>query len=211
MAILDSLGSTTFSLLMKVGLGLVIVVILGILYFASRMGFSWYKKRKTFKINACIIHPDGSFTIRQIGKFKGRDGIDKMEFLGSSETMPVIPPKYIRSNTVMLWRYDVGQYAVIPPKVWIKMNPKDFKIEVVDMQMKNFVFLEQRAAVSRWAFVKELMQKYAPFITIIILSICAGVIAWFMLKFGLNIFEDVTQQRTADCLKILGSGVSPPV
>jgi len=209
MGLMEDMGPAAFGLGLKVGLGLAVVVILAVLFFVSKYFSAWYKKRKSYKVTAVIFHPDGSFTVSKMGKFRGKDNIDKMEFLGNNETMPVIPPKYIRSSTVCLWRYDVGQYAVIPPQVWMK-NPKEFKIEVVDMQMKNFVFLEQRAAVSRWSYIKDAMQKYAPFITIMVLAIAGGVTVWLVMKSALGMFDSATAQRTAECMKILGSGLTPP-
>ena len=109
-----------------------------------------------------------------------------MKFRGTKETMPVIPPKYIRNSSVTLWRYDVGQYAVIPPQVFERLDPKNFKIDVINMQQKNFAFLEQRAAVSRWAYMKDALARWAPYITIIILVIAAGAIAWFLLNTALE-------------------------
>lgn len=202
----DAVGPTVYSLIMKVGLGLIIIIIMAVLFFASKYGFAAYRRYKNYKVKAVIFNPDGSWFIRRIGKFRTSDNIDKMLFMGSTETMPVIPPKYIRNNTVALWRYDVGQYAVIPPKVFEKLDPSQFGIEVINMQQKNFAFLEQRAAVSRWSYIKDALAKWAPFITILMLVVAAGVIAWFMLKTAGELYNSATAARTAECMKLLGSG-----
>lgn len=213
MGLLESLGPATFKIIMQVGLALMVVIVLGALYYASNKGFSAWRRYKNFKIKAVIFHPDGSFTVRKIGKFKGKDGIDKMLMLGTKETMPVIDPKYIRNLTVTLWRYGVGQYALIPPKVWEKLDPKKFNIDIIDFQMKNFAFLEQRAAVSRWATIKDTLAKYGHYITLIVLAIVAGVAVWFMMKTGMGMHDSVVTARVAECTKIIGGGssVAPPV
>jgi hypothetical protein len=208
--LMQTLGPTAFKLGLQLGMGLVAIIILAALFFASRYGFAWWKKRKSFIITACIFNPDGTFYIEQIGKFRGLDGIDKMEFIThKDETCPVIDPRYIRAKKVTLWRYAPGQYAVIPPTVWQKMKPEDFKIEVIDLQMKNFAFLEQRAAVSRWAYIKDLIQKYAAYITILFVLIFAGVAIYFIMKTGISMFADVAAQRVAECTKLLGITNAP--
>jgi hypothetical protein len=208
--LLDKLGPSIYGLAFKIGIGLIAVIVLAGLFFASKYGFAWWKKRKSFKITAVIYNPDGTFYIDRIGKFKDVDGIDKMLFLkNSAESMPVIDPKYIRALTITLWRYGIGQYAVIPPKVWEKLSPADFKIDVINMQQKNFAFLEQRAAISRWASLKDAIQKWAPYITFIVLAIVTGVVCWFLLKFGIGIFDKVAAERVAECAKVLGGGSLP--
>jgi hypothetical protein len=208
--LMSVLGPTAFKLGLQLGMGLVAIVILAALFFASRYGFAWYKKRKSYVITAAIYNPDGTFYIEQIGKFRGLDGIDKMEFINhKDETCPVIDPRYIRSKRVTLWRYAPGQYAVIPPTVWQKMRPEDFKIEVINLQMKNFAFLEQRAAVSRWAYIKDLIQKYAAYITVLLVLIFAGVAIYFIMKTGMAMFSDVAGQRVAECTKLLGITNTP--
>ena len=209
MGLMESLGPTAFNILIKVGFGVMAVVILTALFFGSKYFSAWYKKRKQFKITAAIYNPDGSFYTQKMGKFKTGDGVDKMLFMNSKETMPVIDPKYIRNLTVTLWRYGVGQYAVIPPKVWESLEPKKFKIDVINMQMKNFAYLEQRAAVSRWSGIKSALQQWAPFITIIIICITAGVAIWFMMKGGLEMYNSVVSARMSDCARLLGQNVLP--
>lgn len=208
--LLDKLGPTLYGLAFKIGLGLIVVLGLTGLFFASKYGFAWYKKRKSYKISAVIFNPDGTWYTDKIGKFKTQDNIDKMLFLNNvNETMPVIDPKYIRALRVVLWRYGIGQYAVIPPQVWEKMTPAAFKIDVINMQQKNFAFLEQRAAVSRWAYLKDTLTKLAPYITLIILAIVTGVAVWFMLKTGMTFFDKVAAERAAECARVLGGGSLP--
>jgi len=205
------LTSTLVSLSMKIGLGVLSVIGIGILFYFSKMGMKWYKKRKTYKIQALIHNVDGMFWLDKIGKFKTNDNIDKMVFLNSGETMPVIDPKYIIANQVQLWRYAPGQYAVVPPRVWGK-DPKDFKIDIIDFQMKNFAFLEQRAAVSRWAFIKDLMTKYAPYITVLLILVLGGVAIYFITKMNLSEFNQVIAARMEECTRLVGGGsaIKPP-
>lgn len=178
-----------------------------ILFFGTRFFFSWYKTRKNFKVTAVIYNPDGTFYIKKIGKFRTKDNIDKMCFQGSSETMPVIDPKHIRANRVTLFRYGVGQYAVIPPHVWQNVDLKKWKIDLINMQMKNFAFLEQRAAVSRWAYIKDLLTRWAPYMTMLIVGLVVGVSLWFLMRTGFNIFQEAITARTMDCQRLLGQNV----
>lgn len=209
---LGNIGGTAYNLVFQLLTGFVIIVALVFLFFTTRGIARWRRRKKTFKITAHIANRDGSLYTKKLGKFRTNDGIDKMLIEGSKETMPVIDPAYIVSNTVFLWRYGVGQYAVIPPSVWRKMDPKDFKIEVIDFQMKNFAFLEQRAAVSRWAYIKDLLMKWAPFITVIIICIVAGVAVWFMMKTGSTIYSQGIASRIMECKQALGlSNAAPTV
>ena len=186
----------------------VVLVGLTIVFFAVRLGTQAWKKKKQYKVTANIYNRDGTFYTKKIGKFKTSDGIDKMLFQGTKETMPVIPTENIRANQVTLWRYAPGQYAVIPPRMWDKLTPDKFGIEVINMQAKNFAFLEQRAAVSRWAYIKDMLQRLAPYMTMLILAVLTGVTAWFLMKLGYNIFGDAVRARTLDCRQLMGvSGV----
>lgn len=207
---IPSISSTGFKAGYQILLALAIIVGLAILGYFSNKAFSYYRKLRSFKITALIINRDGTFYTKKIGKFKTADNIDKMCFIGSKDTMPVINTADIRNNKVVLWRYGINQYAVIPPRVWEAMDPKRFKIEVIDYQMKNFAYQEQRAAISRWAFVKDALTKWAPFITMFILIIATGVIAWFLMKLGYNIYNDAVSQRIADCKIALGTSIAPP-
>ena len=202
-----TLGSSGVKLLYNILLIFVVVVVAVALFFGTRFGMSAYKKRKNYKITAVIFNPDGTFYTKRMGKFRTKDNIDKMLFQGSTETMPVINPAHIRSQRVTLFRYGPGQYAVIPPKIWEQTDVKKWGIELINMQMKNFAYLEQRAAVSRWAYIKDTLTRLAPYMTMLILAVLTGVSIWFMLKTGYNIFADATQARIADCNSLLGSGV----
>jgi len=209
MAFLDSLGPVIFKLVMQVGFGVLAVIILAGLFFASKYYFAWRKKKKSFRVQAVIFNPDGTWYTQWIGKFKGKDNMDKMEFMGSNETCPTVDPKYIRANKVCLWRFSVGQYAVIPPYIWEKMNPKDWKIDVIDLQMKNFAFLEQRSAISRWSYTKDLLQKYGAYITVLLVLVFAGVAIYFMMKTAIGMFGDAAAARILECSKLLGGGSAP--
>lgn len=206
----STIGSSAYGLFYNLLMAFVALLGLAILFFGTRFGFAAYKKRKNFKVTANIYNPDGTFFTKRIGKFRTKDNIDKMLFQGSSETMPVIDPRYIRANKVTLWRYGPGQYAVIPPRVWECMDPKKWNIDVINMQMKNFAFLEQRAAVSRWAYIKDLLSRWAPYLTMVLMLIFAGVCVWFMMKTGYSIFGDAVKARTEDCMRLIG-GASAPV
>lgn len=206
-----ALTSSAMQLFLKVGFALIACVILAGLFFAAKYGMKWRQRKKAFKIKAIIHNPDGTWFTDVIGKFKDKDDIDKMLFLEMKESMPVIDPKYIIANSVELWRYAPGQYAVIPPRTWGR-NPKDFKIEIINMQAKNFAFLEQRAAVSRWAFIKDAMQRWAPYITVLLILVLGGVAIWLISKMAYSMFGEATAARLAECTKMFGGGsvVAPP-
>lgn len=207
-----TIGSTAFKLGYQLLFGFVAIIGVGILFFGTRAVFAAYKRRKNFKVEAVIFNPDGTFFIKKIGKFRTKDGIDKMLFSGSLETCPVIEPKYIRANKVTLFRYAPSQYAVIPPKVWETTDPKKWKIDLINLQMKNFAFLEQRAAVSRWVYLKDLLNRWGPYLTLIIICISSAVVLWFLMKTGYNIFDDAIKARVLDCKQLIGgaSGTITP-
>lgn len=199
-----TISSTAFKSGFQLLIAVVIIFIAAVLFFVSKFVFSWKKQRKNFKVNAVIYNPDGTWQVKRIGKFRTKDNVDKMLFMGSNETMPVIEPRYIRANTVTLFRYAPGQYAVIPPKMWESIDLKKFSIELINMQMKNFAFLEQRAAVSRWAYIKDLLNRWGPYLTLLVICITSGVIIWFMMKLGYNIFSDAVIARTLECKQLIG-------
>ena len=201
----QTIGTSAFKLGYNILLIFVVLVGAAALFFGTRFATAAYKKRKNFKITAVIYNPDGTFFVRRMGKFRTSDKIDKMLFMGSRETMPVIDPKHIRANGVTLFRYGVAQYAVIPPHIWEVVDVKKWKIELINMQMKNFAFLEQRAAVSRWAYIKDTMTRMAPFMTMLILAIVTGVATWFLMKMGYSIFSDAVAARTLDCRTLLST------
>lgn len=208
--LISSIGAGSFKMAFNMLYIVVGIVILGTLYFVGRLIGNWNKRRKNFKITACIYNPDGTFFLQKIGKFKGEDNIDKMIFQKTGETMPVINPKHIINLRVTLWRYGVGQYAVIPPKMW-GQDPKNFKIDVIDMQMKNFAYLEQRAAVSRWAYIKDLLTKYGPYIAMLIMAIAACVIVWLVMKTSIGMYNDVVTARLMECKELLKVGQVTPL
>ena len=198
-----NIGGAAFTIIKQIGFAFLIIVIIAVLWFGTKFFTKAKKDKKAFKIEAVIFNPDGTFYIEKIGKFKGEDGIDKMIFENSKETMPVINPKHIIALKVTLWRYAPGQYAVIPPSVWGK-DPKNFGIEVINYQMKNFAYLEQRAAVSRWSYIKDLITRYAPLIASILVLIFAGVAIYFIMQASVNNMAQVTAQRFAECSQVLG-------
>lgn len=205
-----TIGSSAFKLGYNILTAFVVIIGLIIVFFAARMGMTAWKKHKNYKVKAVIFNRDGTFFTRRMGKFRTADNIDKMLFQGSNETMPVIDTANIRAGQVCLWRYAPNQYAVIPPRVWEKLTPEKFGIEVINMQSKNFAFLEQRAAVSRWAYIKDTLQRLAPYMTMIILAVMVGVACWFLMKLGYNIYSDAVAARVADCNRLLGLGINVP-
>jgi len=125
------------------------------------------------------------------------------------ETMPVINPSNIVSLSVQLFRYGSGQYAVIPPTVYRNLNIKKFNIQLINQHMLEFKGLEQRAGISRWAAIKKSLQEWAPWITLGIIAICAGVSIYFMVKMGTMEFAKVTAARVAECKGLIGGGSAP--
>lgn len=207
---ISTIGGSAFSLGLQLGLALIGIIVIAALFFGTRWAIGAWRNWKNYKITAIVFNRDGTFYIKKIGKFRTVDNIDKMKFRASKETMPVIGTENIRQNKVVLWRYAPGQYAVIPPRIWEKLTPEHFKIEVIDYQMKNFAYLEQRAAISRWSFIKDALAKWAPFITILILAIAGGVVVYFIMKLALVYYTQVTAARIMDCKQALGTAVNIP-
>lgn len=196
-------GSAAFTIIKQIGFALGAILFITAMWFGSKFFMKKKAEKKAFKITAVIFNPDGTWYTEKIGKFRGEDGIDKMVFENSKETMPVINPKHIVSLKVTLWRYAPSQYAVIPPRTW-GQDPKKFRIEVIDYQMKNFAYLEQRAAISRWAYIKDLITKYAPLIASIIVVLLAGVAIYFLAQFASQNFTNVANTRFMECSQVLG-------
>ena len=192
-------------------------------FFGTRFYIKQRNHMKNFKIKAFISNPDGSHMMCRIGKFKDKDGMQKMLFLRQvpmlfgikiwqqwkGETMPVINPSNIVSLSVQLFRYGSGQYAVIPPTVYRNLNIKKFNIQLINQHMLEFKGLEQRAGISRWAAIKKSLQEWAPWITLGIIAICAGVSIYFMVKMGTMEFAKVTAARVAECKGLIGGGSAP--
>jgi hypothetical protein len=178
---------------------------------------------RNFKINALISNPDGSHMHCKIGKFKDKDGMQKMLFLMKApaffgfktwqiwkgETMPVINPKNIVNLSVHLFRYGPSQYAVIPPTIYRTLDIKKFGIQLINMHMLEFKGLEQRAGISRWAAVKKSLQEWAPWITLAIITILSGTAIYFIAKMGSAEFSRLAAIRVAECKSLIGGGSAP--
>jgi len=204
MAAIPSLGSTGMSMIMNIGYAVIGILVVVVLYFVSKWWRRIRNKKKQYKINVVIFNRDGTFFTDKIGKFKDSDGIDKMLFLDLKETMPVIDPENIRANQVCLWRYAPQQFAVIPPRMWGK-DPKQFGIEVINYQMKNFAYLEQRAAISRWQKTLSLIQQWAPYITVLLVLILGGVAIWFITKMNNEQYAQIVTARVAECRGLINT------
>ncbi len=215
-----SAGKGLFLTIMKV---LIIVIVAGAGFFGSRSFIKHKKRMNTFRINAFLTNPDGSHMSCRIGKFKDKDKMQKMLFLRKTkslfgitswqiwkgETMSVINPKNIVNLSVHLFRYGPSQYAVIPPEVYRTLNIDDFKIQLINMHMLEFKGLEQRAGISRWAAIKKSLQEWAPWITLGIIALCAGVSIYFIVKMGMTEFAKVTAARVVECKTLIGGGSTP--
>ena len=200
----NSLGGTALGMIMNIGYAIIGVISLIILFYLSRWWKKSRNKKKQYKIKAIIFNRDGTWFTDKIGKFKAGDGIDKMLFLDLKETMPVIDPVNIRANQVCLWRYAPQQFAVIPPRLW-GVDPKNFKIDVINFQMKNFAYLEQRAAISRWQKTLSLIQQWAPYITVLLVLILGGVAIWFITKMNNEQYAQIVTARVAECSNLIST------
>lgn len=218
---ITSVAGGMFMTIMKIVL---IIIIAAMCFFGTRMYAKKKKFLRNFKINALVSNPDGSHMKCRIGKVKDKDGMQKMLFLHEvpmiffgfkiwgvwkGETMPVIDPKNIVSLSVHLFRYGPSQYSVIPPTVYRNIDIKKFNIQMINMHMLEFKGLEQRAGISRWAAIKKSLQEWAPWITLAIIAICAGVSIYFIAKMGSMEFAKVTAARVAECKGLIGGGSAP--
>jgi hypothetical protein len=204
-----TIGDTIYNTLYKFLVPVVIFVVLVGGGLIAKYIKGYVQKKKSFKLQSLIITPDGNWYLDAWGNYKHGDGIDKLISKATKDTIPVVPVKYIRGGKVILYRYGKGQYAVIPPWVFERIDLKHFNIELVNLQMKNFVYLEQRAAVARWQYVKDLMNRWAPWITLALVCAAICVCIWFMLKTGYNIYDSAVAQRLAECKNILPTYAPP--
>lgn len=216
---------SSFSGLFMTIMRIVVIAIIAIGgFFGARMFVKQRNQKKSFNITAFVTNPDGSHMILKTGKFKDKDGMQKMLFLREmkgffgrkswvlwkGESMSVINPKEIVSRTVQLFRYGPSQYAVIPPTVYRELDvTKQFGIRLINMHMLEFKGLEQRAAISRWANIKKGLAEWAPYITFVIIAITAGVAVYFLVKLGSTEFAKLTAARVAECSNLLGGGSAP--
>lgn len=202
---------------MLIGKILAIIIVAVVLFFTSRTIQREMKKRKSFKILSFISNPDGSHMLWRCGKVKDKDKLDKMMFMKQikvfgvkawspvkGESMPVINPAHIVSNTVHLFRYGISQYAVIPPQFYRDKDVlKKNDITLINMNMLTFKGLEQRAAISRWASLKDKMAKLTPWITLFLIVVVGGVAIYFIAKMALTMFGDAIAARTIECAKLI--------
>jgi len=222
--VMENLTSSAGSLIMLVGKILVIIIAAVILFFASKTIQREVKKRKSFKITAFVTNPDGSHMIYKTGKFKDKDGLEKMLFMRKvkmlfgikawapikGESMPVIEPTHIVSLTVHLFRYGISQYSVIPPTLYRDSNLLEREgIKLINMNALHWKGLEQRAAISRWALMKDKMAKLTPWITLLLIVIVGGVAIYFIAKMALSMYGDAIAARTLDCMNLVGGGSAP--
>jgi uncharacterized membrane protein len=222
MAITGMVGAAS-GLFMTIFRVIIIILVAGAGFFGTRFYFKRRNHMKNFNIKTTVTNPDGSHLVCKIGKFKDKDGMQKMLFLREvpawfgfkswqvwkGESMSVINPKNIVSLSAQLFRYGPSQYAVIPPTVYRDLDITKFKIQLINMHMLEFKGLEQRAGISRWAAIKKTMQDLAPWITIGIIAICAGVSIYFIVKMGMTEFSKVAAMRVAECKGLIGGGSAP--
>lgn len=200
---LQKIGTTAFNIMYNsltwIVIGMLIAAVFGAYWYFKK----WNRKRKSYTLTALIIKPDGDWYTDMLGYFPHGDNVDKLHMKKMDWTLPLIPSEFIRNNKCILYNYGVKQFAIVPPSVWSKLDLSKPKIELINMQMKNFVFLEQRAAVSRWAYLKDLMTKMAPWIALVLIVAAGITIVWFVTKFSLNMWNNVTGARLAECKALL--------
>lgn len=221
---IENLTSGAGDLVMLVLKIIAIIFFAVVLFFTSRTIQREMKKKKSFKITAFISNPDGSHMIWKTGKFQDKDNLEKMLFMKQvnllfglktwapikGESMPVIDPSHIVSNTVHLFRYGISQYAVVPPTVY--RNPALLEkegIKLINYNMLHWKGLEQRAAISRWAALKDKMQQLYPWIVVLLILVLAGVSIYFITKMAMTMFGDATAARILECSKLIGGGSAP--
>jgi len=207
MGVVATLGSAAYKLLYN---GLTIVVTIALvaaiygLYYAYKR---WKVKKNSFKkpagVSVLVVKRDGSWFTDTLGYYRHPDKIDKLTFKNIGHTIPMLPSNCVRGGQAILFNYAPKQYCAVPCNLWERIDLKKFNIEVVNMQMKNFVFLEQRAAVSRWAYVKDLMMKLAPWITIVLVGAVAVTMVWFIAKFGMDVWGQIIAARTTECSQLI--------
>ena len=220
---IEGIASAAGGLFMTIMRVVIIILVAVACFFGTRFYLKARKTRNNYKINALISNPDGSHYICKIGKFKAKDGMQKMLFMQrykglfgieywsemKGETMSVINPKNIVNLSIHLFRYGPSQYAVIPPEVYRTIDIKKFGIDLINMHMLEFKGLEQRAGISRWASIKDKLQQFGPWITLFIMACVLGVSIWFITKLGMSEFSQVAAARFAECSHVLGGGSAP--
>jgi hypothetical protein len=204
MAGLGELGGIALGLLGTVGKVLIAIIALIALYFGTKQIKKFRLRKNNFKITAFISNPDGSHYMDKIGKFKDKDGMDKMLFkINKTDTCPVINPKYIRNNSIHLFRYGPGEFAIVPPETYQHVDLGKFGIKLIPMNMLSFKGMEQRAAITRWQTKKDKLQQIAPWITIVVCVACALGAIYFVSQYTTQAQQVANAARIQECNQLI--------
>ncbi|NCD05885.1 MAG: hypothetical protein EOL97_07175 [Spirochaetia bacterium] len=204
MSAISDLVGTGGGILLTVAKAILIIALLVALFFGTKQINKLRFAKKNFKITAVISNPDGSHYTDLIGKFHDKDNLDKMMFKrNKTDTCPVINPKYIRNNSIHLFRYGPSEFAIIPPETYQAVNINDFGIKLIPINMLSFKGMEQRAAITRWQTKKDKLQQLLPWITIVLCIACALGAIYFVSEYAMESQAQATAARSQECSNLL--------
>lgn len=206
MSALGEVGEIAGGLLGNIGKIVLIIIILVALFFGTKKLKKIRLERKNYKITAVISTPDGTHYSDLIGKFKDKDGMEKMKFKHNKmDTCPIINPKYIVGNSISLFRYGPSEFAIIPPECYRNAKPENFGIKLINQNMLAFKGMEQRAAITRWQTNKDKLQQWLPWITILICVAMALTSIYFVYTYASEETTKAIGIRSQECSVLLST------
>jgi hypothetical protein len=206
MSALGEVGEIAGGLLGNIGKIILIIALLVGLFFGTKKIQKIRLNKKNYKITAVISTPDGTHYSDLIGKFKDKDGMEKMKFKhNKTDSCPIINPKYIVGNSIALFRYGPSEFAIIPPECFREATPEKFGIKLINQNMLAFKGMEQRAAITRWQTNKDKLQQWLPWITIVICVGMALASIYFVYTYASEEATKVIEIRTQECSTLLST------
>lgn len=166
------------------------------------------KQKLQYTIKAIILTETGEIHFDKIAIKSKNKNVISIKIQKSGKELNIYE-NFIRKNKVLLSSVK-GNIKPIDPVVWNTIDLKKQKIDIVNYNLQNFRAQESRSALYRWAVGQDLIQKLTPWFKLLVVCLVVGVIGWFALKIGFEIFTRAIAPRLADCASILPTAPTPP-
>jgi len=168
-------------------------------------------KKKGF-INSIILSKEKGIELKRYNLTHKRI-INSTEFLVINDEKSgkvLIDKDFLRNNSIVMIRKE-NKLFVIPPILFKEIDVKKYGISLVNFNtQKNLRVHESKAAKYRWTLPLKTWDKIAPVFRLILIGIAVVTIAWFILKFGVDLFTKIVAPRIWDCAKVLPKLPIPP-
>lgn len=201
--VVSNLSNIAGGLVMNIVYGVGVIVFAVILWYALR----WYqknsKKQKAFTITAIIIDKNGDMDFDKLAFLKNPETelIEMILQKRKQDSLPPIPKNMIKNGIIFLYNYAPGQYAPIKPETWSFKD--NFKILLEDINMKNFLFLRQRALINKSEALKKKISEYLPWITLSATILIACIFAALFIYLGSWAYTNAVAERVLECKGVM--------